>query len=157
MPIIKSFSKNSTLEIDVLPIDRQSFLESPLPLSCGLALHIDDFWENSDQKIKKIDETWIQKIVLYPLLSLKFQKFQDGRFYSIAHLLKQQYHYAGELRATGPLHADQAHFLYEAGFDSIELEDENTWVVFEKMMNIVRNRYQYHQLGQRQDRSTKID
>ena len=55
------------------------------------------------------------------LVALEFPSFKDGRAYSQARLLREQYGYRGELRATGNVLRDQFLFLLRAGFDAFEV------------------------------------
>lgn len=56
------------------------------------------------------------------LIALEFPAFTDGRAYSQARRLRMQFGYAGELRATGNVLADQAGFLNQVGFDTFEVD-----------------------------------
>src|SRR5712671_5911038 len=55
------------------------------------------------------------------LVTLVFPNFRDGRAYSQARILRERYHFRGELRATGQVLRDQFLFLHRAGFDAFEL------------------------------------
>jgi uncharacterized protein (DUF934 family) len=55
------------------------------------------------------------------LVALKFPTFKDGRAYSQARILREQYGFAGELRATGNVLRDQFLFMLRAGFDAFEV------------------------------------
>jgi uncharacterized protein (DUF934 family) len=55
------------------------------------------------------------------LVALVFPNFRDGRAYSQARILREQYHFRGELRATGQILRDQFLFLARAGFDAFEV------------------------------------
>ena len=57
---------------------------------------------------------------LLDLLAVRFDKFSDGRGYSLARLLRERYGFRGELRAVGDLGRDQLLFLERAGFDAFE-------------------------------------
>jgi len=57
------------------------------------------------------------------LIVVDFPKLGDGRGYSQARLLRQRFHYRGELRARGVLKRDQLFFLARCGFDSFQLDD----------------------------------
>ena len=54
------------------------------------------------------------------LVALDFPKLADGRAYSTARLLRERYHFAGELRATGQVLHDQLFAMARCGFDSFE-------------------------------------
>jgi uncharacterized protein (DUF934 family) len=58
------------------------------------------------------------------LVALVFPKFQDGRAYSQARQLREQYGFRGELRATGDVLRDQHLFLLRAGFDAFEVKKD---------------------------------
>lgn len=57
------------------------------------------------------------------LISLQFPRFQDGRAYSQARLLRERYGYCGELRAKGNVLRDQLAFMVRCGFDSFDLSE----------------------------------
>jgi phosphoadenosine phosphosulfate reductase len=51
------------------------------------------------------------------LIAIQFPKFNDGRGYSIAALLRRRYGWTGELRAIGDVLRDQLYYMARAGFD----------------------------------------
>jgi uncharacterized protein (DUF934 family) len=53
-----------------------------------------------------------------PLVAIEFPQFTDGRGYSIARLLREQYGFAGELRAIGDVLRDQLYYLRQCGFNA---------------------------------------
>ena len=55
------------------------------------------------------------------LVALEFPKFNDGRAYSTARLLRERYGFAGEVRAVGNVLRDQLHFMRRCGFDAFEV------------------------------------
>jgi uncharacterized protein (DUF934 family) len=55
------------------------------------------------------------------MVALVFPKFQDGRAYSQARILRERHRFRGELRAMGQILRDQFLFLFRAGFDSFEV------------------------------------
>ena len=59
----------------------------------------------------------------FVVIAVHFPKFVDGRGYSTASLLRQRYHYQGELRAVGDVLHDQLFFMRRVGFDSYALKD----------------------------------
>ncbi|MGF1554056.1 MAG: DUF934 domain-containing protein [Paracoccaceae bacterium] len=56
------------------------------------------------------------------LISVDFPGFADGRGFSIGRLIRDL-GYAGRLRATGPLIADQFAYLLECGFDEVAVSE----------------------------------
>jgi uncharacterized protein (DUF934 family) len=57
-------------------------------------------------------------------VALVFPSFRDGRAYSQARLLRERFHYRGELRATGQVLRDQFVFMLRAGFDTFEVKKQ---------------------------------
>jgi uncharacterized protein (DUF934 family) len=57
------------------------------------------------------------------VIAVNFPKFVDGRGYSTASLLRQRYHYQGELRAVGDVLHDQLFYMQRVGFDSYALKE----------------------------------
>jgi uncharacterized protein (DUF934 family) len=74
-------------------------------------------WPN-DRRVAEL-EPWLGHLAL---IALHFPKFKDGRAYSQARLLREQYGYRGTLRATGDVLRDQFNFLVRAGFDSFDVK-----------------------------------
>ncbi len=62
-------------------------------------------------------------LAYFIVIAVNFPKFVDGRGYSTASLLRQRYHYQGELRAVGDVLHDQLFFMKRVGFDSFALKD----------------------------------
>ncbi len=65
-------------------------------------------------------ETWLPRLGLIAVL---FPVFSDGRGFSLARQLRLA-GYERELRAAGPLIADQFAFALACGFDTIEIDDQ---------------------------------
>ena len=59
-------------------------------------------------------------LAFFDLVALEFPIFKDGRAYSTARLLRERYHYKGELRAIGEVLRDQLQFMLRCGFDAFE-------------------------------------
>ena len=74
-------------------------------------------WPNN----RDIDELapYLDKLAL---VALVFPKFQDGRAYSQARILRERLGFRGELRATGQVLRDQLVFMQRAGFNSFVLK-----------------------------------
>jgi len=60
-------------------------------------------------------------IARFGTIVLEFPKFNDGRAYSQARVLRERMGYKGELRATGNVLRDQLLFMHRAGFDAFEV------------------------------------
>ena len=74
-------------------------------------------WPN-DRRVAEL-QPWLGHLAL---IALHFPKFRDGRAYSQARLLREQYGFGGTLRATGDVLRDQFSFLVRAGFDSFDVK-----------------------------------
>ena len=59
------------------------------------------------------------------MIALEFPVFRDGRAYSYARLLREQFGYSGEIRAVGDVLLEQLHFMERTGFDAFELESDD--------------------------------
>jgi uncharacterized protein (DUF934 family) len=57
-----------------------------------------------------------------PLIAIVVAKFGDGRYFSLARLLRERHGYRGELRAVGNVLPDQLFFMRRCGFGSFELQ-----------------------------------
>jgi len=62
----------------------------------------------------------------FSLITINFPSFADGRGYSLASALREQYNYAHELRAVGDILPDQAQYLTRVGFDALELANQQS-------------------------------
>ena len=71
-------------------------------------------------------EELVDDLESFSLIALDFPAFKDGRSYSHARLLRDRYHFQGELRAIGDVLRDQLFFMQRCGIDSFEVrEDKN--------------------------------
>ena len=61
-----------------------------------------------------------------PLVALNFAKFGDGRAFSYAELLRERFHFGGELRATGDVLIDEIPLMRRCGFTAFEVTDAPT-------------------------------
>ncbi|WP_246624795.1 DUF934 domain-containing protein [Oceanobacter mangrovi] len=107
-------------EYNLISLDRwihQQAELQPLASRGKLGLYL-----NSDQTADLVAEQCRN----FAVISVDFPKFTDGRGYSAARLLREQYHYAGDLRAVGDVLIDQLFFMKRCGFSSYALrEDQN--------------------------------
>jgi len=60
------------------------------------------------------------------LIAIEFPKLADGRGYSLARLLRDRYHYKGDLYASGDVCLDQVWAMHRCGFNVLSMrEDQN--------------------------------
>lgn len=57
------------------------------------------------------------------LIGLEFPVFTDGRLFSHARLLRNRYHFQGEIRAMGQYMPDQVFYLYRVGVNAFQAEN----------------------------------
>jgi uncharacterized protein (DUF934 family) len=62
-------------------------------------------------------------IARFALIGADFSGPSEGRGYSQARELREQWKFTGELRATGYVRRDQLFFMARCGFNSFELPD----------------------------------
>jgi len=66
-------------------------------------------------------EEIVPDLASFSLIVLIFPAFTDGRCYSFARLLRDRYHYTGEIRAQGDVLRDQLFYMSQSGINSFEL------------------------------------
>ena len=92
-----------------------------------------------DERVEDI----VADLEYFIVIAVDFPKFVDGRGYSTASLLRQRYHYQGELRAVGDVLHDQLFFMQRVGFDSYALKDgKNLTYAIEAGFSPFGNAYQ---------------
>lgn len=60
------------------------------------------------------------------MIAVPFAKFSDGRGYSLARRVRDQFGFRGELRATGEVLLDQLPLMLRCGFDSFAISHAPT-------------------------------
>ena len=60
----------------------------------------------------------------FSLIALEFPAFKDGRCYSHARLLRDRYHFKGDLRALGDVLRDQLFFMKRCGISSFAIRKD---------------------------------
>jgi uncharacterized protein (DUF934 family) len=66
-------------------------------------------------------EEVVPDLAQFSLIVLIFPAFTDGRCYSFARLLRERYHFDGEIRAQGDVLQDQLFYMSQCGINSFEL------------------------------------
>ncbi len=77
-------------------------------------------WLNSNESVADI----ASQLHSLPLIALNYPLFSDGRSYSNARALRQQYEYKGEVRAIGDVLRDQLFYMSRCGFNSFDLRPD---------------------------------
>lgn len=55
------------------------------------------------------------------VIAFEFEKFADGRAFSLARQLRSEHRYQGEIRAFGDILPDQINYLRRSGFDAFAM------------------------------------
>ncbi|MBT8593986.1 DUF934 domain-containing protein [Polynucleobacter paneuropaeus] len=85
-----------------------------------------------DDILKHLDVIEAGKLI-WPLVGADFPIFRDGRSFSTAALLRERFHWTGEIRAIGDVLIDQLILGARSGFDSFALRaDQNTDVALKQ-------------------------
>lgn len=70
-------------------------------------------------------EAFSADLTNFELIVITIPTFSDGRGYSLARLIRDNFNFTHEIRATGEILPDQMFYLSRVGFDSFEIEDTN--------------------------------
>ena len=76
------------------------------------------------------------------LIVIDFPQFTDGRGYSQARLLRDHFHFSGELRASGDVRPDQLLFMARAGIDAFEFTEAPDENLVKQILSRFRVNYQ---------------
>jgi len=83
-------------------------------------------WFAADDDLLKHPEVIAAGKLIWPVVGADFPIFRDGRSFSTAALLRERFHWAGEIRAIGDVLIDQLIQGARSGFDSFALRaDQN--------------------------------
>ena len=101
------------------------------------------FWINSDEDISAFPAIQCSEALkAESIIAIKFANFTDGRGFSTARLLRERYHYQGELRAFGHIIRDQLFMLQRCGFDTFVLPEHDNLQSASSALNDFTNAYQ---------------
>jgi len=111
--------------------------QDDLPPSGAVIVDLDQWQANKDSLAGRADPVGVQLRSDQPpemiaedlgslaVVALEFPAFRDGRAYSYARLLRDQYGFTGEVRAVGDVLLEQLHFMERTGFDAFELDSDD--------------------------------
>lgn len=66
-------------------------------------------------------ESIVDRLLDQPLIGIEFPRFNDGRGFSQARLLREKYGYKGQLRAVGDVTRDRLRFMHRCGIDAMQI------------------------------------
>ncbi|MBU1211724.1 MAG: DUF934 domain-containing protein [Alphaproteobacteria bacterium] len=75
-------------------------------------------------------------------IAIHFAKFNDGRGFSVARVLRSEHGFTGEILATGHTIPDQALHLLRCGFDVVEMSDPTRLPQWKKSLESCWRAYQ---------------
>ncbi len=78
-------------------------------------------WLKSDQSPAQVADD----LRHFALIALEFPKFNDGRAFSYARLLRERYGYRGEVRAVGEVLRDLLLYMHRCGFDAFAIDRDD--------------------------------
>jgi len=82
---------------------------------------------------------WLSRL---GLIVLQFGVFKDGRLFTSARLLRERFHFKGDLRAAGDFLPDQAIFMLRSGVSSLEVGEKFSLDTLARVINAYSLRYQ---------------
>lgn len=80
----------------------------------------------------------------FALIAVEFPTFADGRGFTIARLLRERYHFTGEIRAVGDVLQDQLFYMKRCGFDAFAIREDKD---IEGALNSLNDFSDYYQAG----------
>ena len=113
---------------------RIRFVDAAVPAACVLA---------NDADV----ETIAGELDRIASIALVFPKWNDGRAYSQARLLRARYRFAGEIRATGEVLVDMLPLLVRCGFDAAELRADQSLAAAERALSFFADGFYQGDLG----------
>lgn len=94
---------------------------------------------NSDTKIEDV----LPYLDRLSLIAIDFPKYRDGRGFTLARGLVEQYGFIGEIRAVGAVLPDQHPYLIRCGFTTVTLPSAHADVaLWTKALDVVQIAYQ---------------
>ena len=111
--------------------------QETIPASGPVLVDLDQWQTHREQLLQRDDPVGIklesdqppvliaEDLASLAMVALEFPVFRDGRAYSYARLLREQYGFPGEIRAVGDVLLEQLHFMERTGFDAFELESDD--------------------------------
>ncbi len=69
---------------------------------------------------------YVEDISRFSVIALVFPKYNDGRAFSTAQLLRTRYGFMGEIRAVGEVLIDQIQMMERCGFNAFEINNAPT-------------------------------
>lgn len=101
-------------------------------------LHTPGFWLDAGQVTDEMEPL----VDAAPVIAIRFTRFTDGTGFSDASLLRENFGFTGELRATGSLLPDQVPYLMRCGFNVVALPEQKDLEQALQLLSIGSDSYQ---------------
>jgi len=111
----KEFNESTIAEKQIVPLN--ALVNHPEILQNGKAIGV---WIDSDEKPEDVAQ-FLDKVAL---VAINFPKFVDGRGYSFARIIREQFHYTGQIRAIGDVLKDQIFYMKRCGFNAFSIRQD---------------------------------
>lgn len=95
-------------------------------------------WLSADNDVSEL-KSYLESL---PVVAIRFESFADGRGFSQARLLRDQYDFKGEVRAIGYFLQDQLHYLLRCGFSEFSVADDADIASMQESMKDFSESYQ---------------
>ena len=107
---------------------------SPVPPACRAIVSFDRWNRERESLLSNTDATGVclethhnfndvyESLQAIGVIAIHINKFSDGRYFTLARLLRERLEFRGELRACGDVLADQLFYMKRCGFDAFELK-----------------------------------
>ena len=76
------------------------------------------------------------------VVAIEFDTYRNGRGFSAARILREQYNYKGEIRATGEVLYDLWQFMQRCGINAFEIDSTIDLARFKQGVNALPDAYQ---------------
>jgi uncharacterized protein (DUF934 family) len=127
----------SIITLTRLKAEADSLASRTVPL--GVILHTDGLGKtNQGEDVREL-APYIDHLAL---VALHFPIYRNGRGYSAARVLRQEFNFAGELRATGDVLYDQWAMMNRCGINAFELADNVSLETFQTALGELSGAYQ---------------
>lgn len=150
MPLLRNghwINDNAWLRLaDDDPLPASDSSEHPVICSLARFLEIESnqhriisgVWLRSDDDVELL-APYLDQL---QLISIDFPVYTDGRGYSQARVLRKQFSFSGELRASGDVRVDQILFMARAGIDAFEFSDPPDKALVNQILSRFQLNYQ---------------
>lgn len=136
--------------------DNRQFIseDQPLPATGDITVSLTRWQQERDRLLKHPGKIGVRLIPAdttadiagdlsnIALVEVDFPVYTDGRAFTHARLLRNRYHYRGEIRAVGQFMADQIFYLWRVGVNAFQLPNPQQLPIALKALNDFTVHYQ---------------